>query len=833
MKQRARRGATTAVLVAGLGLIVPVIGARTSPASPGAGTISTDTAPVTDAVVQAAVAPAITTPFPSTGRFHPVTPVRVLDSRDGTGGVLGAVGPSGTITLRMAGTPTVPVGASAVVVNLTATGTSEAGFLTAYPAGGTAPNASSVNFARGATSANLALVKLGSDGGMSIFNSAGTTHVVVDVMGWYDSWFDPAVVGGGSLIGLEPSRVLDTRNGNGGTDVRARGAGEITTVAIRGRGGLPNDPAVTSVVMNVTAVAPTDDGFLTVFPSDAAVPGTSNVNFVRGQTIPNLVMVKLGADGAVKVFNYAGSTHVLFDVVGYTTSAATNGAGQMFPVTPTRIFDTRNGTGSTSGPARIGPGVTKQFDATGTAGVPNTGVSAVALNVTVVKPTASGYITLYPDGGQLTGDASNLNFVPDDVIPNLVVTKVGPGGGVNIWNPYGSVDVVVDVVGWYTADTAFDLRTFTAPQMARADGGSDDGNAGDGMLSQPAQTSAALAGAFTEASLRNASDVGLRARVGSSSALSASQELLADDAPGAVQAAAGGFQPDYLTWDAGFAALNQLPSRTSTSPGAIGRLYIALDNVGGTGTCSGTVIDLDLVMTAAHCVYEAQGPSPHFYRAWGFVPGQYGPVTLSLPTDVNPGFWVTSNVYLRAEYGNVVDPWFNSPGLSSVDYAVVRFAPKTINGRLTHIGEVTGTIPLQVNAPLGPRLVVGYPSGFASPQFAAQCADPVADECYPYFCFSPISSYWLNVPQPGLTVNSFELGLGCHTSDKFPNGPAPGVSGGPWLANFDGQWRLVSVSSNGPVVQDQFGNVQFLRNVWGPYLDGLTTDLVAFAKAAP
>ena len=69
--------------------------------------------------------------------------------------------------------------------------------------------------------------------------------------------------------------------------------------------------------MNVTATNTSDAGFLTVFPAGAAQPTTSNLNFVPGQTVPNLVMSKLGTGGAVSIFNFAGSTDVVADVVGW------------------------------------------------------------------------------------------------------------------------------------------------------------------------------------------------------------------------------------------------------------------------------------------------------------------------------------------------------------------------------------------------------------------------------------------------------------------------------------------------------------------------------------
>ncbi len=84
---------------------------------------------------------------------------------------------------------------------------------------------------------------------------------------------------------------------------------------IAGRGSVPAN--ATAVIANVTAVDPTAWGFLSVWPAGAAQPTASNLNFLAGQTVPNLVMIKLGAGGAISIANGPGATHVLVDVMGY------------------------------------------------------------------------------------------------------------------------------------------------------------------------------------------------------------------------------------------------------------------------------------------------------------------------------------------------------------------------------------------------------------------------------------------------------------------------------------------------------------------------------------
>jgi hypothetical protein len=160
----------------------------------------------------------------------------------------------------------------------------------------------------GQTVANMVLAQVGANGKVSVFNNSGSAHVVVDVL----SAFTPGT--GSRFVTISPSRVLDTREGNGA--LRARlGRGSIG-VPLAGRGGVPAR-GVSAVLLNVTAVAPTALTYLTVFASDAPRPLASNLNASSGQVVPNMVIARLGADGAATIFNNDGDTDVVADVMGY------------------------------------------------------------------------------------------------------------------------------------------------------------------------------------------------------------------------------------------------------------------------------------------------------------------------------------------------------------------------------------------------------------------------------------------------------------------------------------------------------------------------------------
>src|SRR5260370_27223462 len=130
----------------------------------------------------------------------------VFGWRVGTGGTI-----KDQITGKGGGPPT---GVSAIVLNVTATDTSQAGFLTVYPQGGSVPLASNLNFSAGQTVPNLVTVGLGSTGQITVYNGLGLVDIVLDVAGYYT---DPASSPGpdGLFNPLVPSRLLDTTTGNG------------------------------------------------------------------------------------------------------------------------------------------------------------------------------------------------------------------------------------------------------------------------------------------------------------------------------------------------------------------------------------------------------------------------------------------------------------------------------------------------------------------------------------------------------------------------------------------------------------------------------------------
>jgi hypothetical protein len=151
----------------------------------------------------------------------------------------------------------------------------------------------------------------GHAGGKVRWTTAGTVEVA-DVVGWFDTG-DPT---GDGFVGVTPARLLDTRDGTGGIGGRFA-SGNQRDLPIVGQGGVP--AGATAVVLNVTAVDPGSFGFVTVWPSGAARPIASSLNTAPGRTRPNLVVAKVGANGAVSLYDYADAdgTDLAVDVVAY------------------------------------------------------------------------------------------------------------------------------------------------------------------------------------------------------------------------------------------------------------------------------------------------------------------------------------------------------------------------------------------------------------------------------------------------------------------------------------------------------------------------------------
>jgi hypothetical protein len=377
---------------------------------------------------------------PAAAGVVPLPPARLVDSRIGQG-LAGRLAAQATSAVRVNGVGGVPSsGVAAVLLTVTVVQPQAVGHLTVWPSGTVRPDTSNVNFQAGQDIATTVLVAIGGDGRVDVFSgTTGDLDLVVDVSGYLPA----GPPGPGSVVPSAPTRLVDSRIGLG--IAAALAPAGTARLLVTGVGGVPST-GVAAVVLTVTAVAPRAVGFLSVFPSGTARPLSSNLNFQAGQNIANTVLVPVGPDGRVQVFNgSSGGTDLVIDIAGHVVGGSPVGPGGLVATLPSRVVDSRTGQGI-AGPAA--PTRSVSFQVAGVGGVPASGVAAVLLNVTAVGPLAPGHLTLWASGSVRPG-TSNVNFRPAENIANTVLAPVGPDGRVQLFNGSpGAVDVVVDVNGY-------------------------------------------------------------------------------------------------------------------------------------------------------------------------------------------------------------------------------------------------------------------------------------------------------------------------------------------------------------------------------------------------
>lgn len=278
--------------------------------------------------------------------FVPVPNARLLDTRpgeptgDGSSAGGGLVAANGVVELQVAGRSGVPAGAEAAALTITSTGSTRAGYVTAYPCG-PQPLASTLNHTGGENRANSLVVPLDAGGKVCLFTLA-PTHLVVDVSGYVPS--------GSPYTSVTPARLADTRVDGVSIDGACAATGRVRgltmlDVQVAGRAGVPTS-GVGAVVVNVAVLGERRPGFVTLSEGDAPVPLASSANFGAGEVVAAGAVVPVGADGSISLFVNTG-VHIVVDVVGWFpghSNVTTAGGCVGSFVTPTGSIDSLDGT---------------------------------------------------------------------------------------------------------------------------------------------------------------------------------------------------------------------------------------------------------------------------------------------------------------------------------------------------------------------------------------------------------------------------------------------------------------------------------------------------------
>jgi len=403
-------------------------------------------------------------------RFGSIVPQRVYDSRQ-PGFVKLA-----PFRVREVKIPTsvIPDGSTAAVVNLTAANAVRPGYMTAFPCGQPAPNASNVNFLAGEARAVGAIVGLGLGSTLCVLADT-SVHVIVDVTGFYA----PAPTYGPTAV-LEPTagrRVVDSRNGIGGPllPLAANEVRSFDPVA-----GIANAADASAVMLNFVSTDAAGEGFLTAYPCGGATPNVSTLNYVRGEAATNLATIELGVDRRICIVSSV-QTNVIVDVFGVMTAPPGSPVERLTFDTPTwppfdpaatdYVVECAAGVGSAN--------VTMTIDllpfTTATIKVGGGPATPVATGTTTV-PMRTDDLLLLSTIRQGIGKDYHFRCVPSD-FPRLDVTRPGnptPGWYLTTFgfgSSSGKFAVIMDNHGapvWYrrTPEPLIDFKRLPSGSLA-------------------------------------------------------------------------------------------------------------------------------------------------------------------------------------------------------------------------------------------------------------------------------------------------------------------------------------------------------------------------------
>jgi hypothetical protein len=416
------------------------------------------------------------------GTYYPLKSARLLDTRTSNGAHQRPVKAGETMQLAVAGRGGIPAsGVAAVVVNLTITGATSTGWVTAWPSSATRPGVSSIHYVKGVTRAIIATVAMNSTGKLALFNSAGTVNIVVDVVGFYGSGATaPAgATAGNEFASLTPDRLIDTRATTEGA-LAPRDA-----VLLYADFGVPtgaSNASVKALALNITAVSPKGNGYLAAWDGSNTLPTTSTLNYVSTvSATANMAVVKTALctdcdpdlPDPVQFGVYNGSdfpVDVLVDLVGVYYRDGSTGL-RFSPIAARRISDSRSGTNGKTMTAQQ----TQVLTAPSTVAGGDT--DSLVATATALTPSSGTYLSFWRNG-EARPLASNLNAPAKVTVANGAVIGLSSTNKFNIYNNAGSTNFVIDVTGRFdplvgaagqrVASSASEFDTVAASSVRRS-----------------------------------------------------------------------------------------------------------------------------------------------------------------------------------------------------------------------------------------------------------------------------------------------------------------------------------------------------------------------------
>ena len=373
------------------------------------------------------------------GRFVPVTPCRVADTRTAPGPLGGpALGAASTRSFPIPQSAcNIPATAQAYSLNATVVPQGPLSYLTLWPTGMDQPLVSTLNSFQGSVVANAAIVPAGQNGAVSVYVT-DPTDLILDIDGYFDA------TSGDSFYTVPPCRLADTRlpagsssdtlHGPSLSDHETRDFPVLSTSC-----GLPATASAYST--NVTVIPAGLLSFLTTWATGQPQPLVSTLNALNGGIVANAAIVPAGTNGAVSVY-VTNRTDVVLDTNGYFAPTGNTGALTFYPVVPCRVADTREA----DGPVLKG-GTLRSFTIPASdCSIPVT-AAAYSLNVTAVPEGPLGFLTAWPTGLPLPF-VSTLNSPTGTVTANAAIVPAGANGAISVYVT-GQTHVILDINGYF------------------------------------------------------------------------------------------------------------------------------------------------------------------------------------------------------------------------------------------------------------------------------------------------------------------------------------------------------------------------------------------------
>ena len=335
----------------------------------------------------------------------PISPCRLVDTRVGYPIRGGTFQPFNLPALApLMGCPSL-TSATAFSLNITVVPKGHLGYLTIWPSGETQPVVSTLNSTDGRVKSDAVIVLGGVSQDVSIYVS-DTTDVIIDINGY----FEPNNGSTLAFYPLSPCRVADTRNppGDLGGPSLVGGVGRSFPILEAASCNIPSNAQAYS--LNLTAVPPAPLGYLTVWPTGQSQPNVSTLNAPTGTPTADAAIVPAGTNGAISAFAF-NNTDLVIDINGYFAAPGQNGLS-LYPITPCRVLDTRQGNGAFKGELTI--------NVSGSVCAPSPAAQAYVFNATVVPPGPLGYLTLWPDSGPQPY-VSTLNAYDGAITSNMAI----------------------------------------------------------------------------------------------------------------------------------------------------------------------------------------------------------------------------------------------------------------------------------------------------------------------------------------------------------------------------------------------------------------------------